>query len=291
LVRVVETATRDMPRQMIRAAHPDIAQRPNTRLRGSARPGWSAAAWRGVAAGYVGARNADAAQRPYTRLSGSAGPGWPGSGRWRRGWRRSPCAGSHEGCNDALQREEGCSGVVWDGLALGSKASPVPLRATTLYGAVWAGRAGKVRVGAGRHRGRRLRCAGSRERSNEALQREEGCEGLVWDGLVLGDDSLARAAARNDPLRGCVGRPAREGQGRRRIGCVVPVHVNAATRPYNVRKGAKASFGTGWCLGRLPRPYRCAQRPYTWLCGSAGPGSWGWRRTAWRAAVALCRFT
>ena len=43
-------------------------------------------------------------------------------------------------------------------------------------------------------------------------------------------------------------------------GRLVPVHKTAATMPYNVRKGAQASFGAGWCLGRLPPPCRCAPR-------------------------------
>ena len=76
--------------------------------------------------------------------------------------------------------------------------------------------------------------------------------------------------------------PHRDGGG----GRLVAVHVKAATMPYNLRNDAHVSFVTGWCLGRLPPSCRCAQRPYTRLCGSAGLG---WSDAAGRTSIALRR--
>ena len=90
-----------------RGADSDCAQRPYTRLHGSAGAGWSGAAWDSAAGGCGGARNANCAQRPYTRLCGPAGR----DGRGPRGTARQ-----------AVGRSAKCG-----------------LRATTLYGVCgWA---------------------------------------------------------------------------------------------------------------------------------------------------------
>ncbi len=74
-------------------------------------------------------------------------------------------------------------------------------------------------------------------------------------------------------------------------GRIVPVRGMAATMPYNVRTNAQASFAMGWLMGRLPRPCRCAQRPYTRLCEPARRGRSGSARNGVVGAVAAmsCR--
>ncbi len=187
--------------------------------------GWTGSMRNGIGGGHIGRVHGKAATMPYNVRKGAqtsfgiwladgttASPmplrattlyaalrpsraGMVGVGAGRRGWRWrgrrwSHRAGSREACNDALQREKGCAGIVCDGLAVGTTASPMPLCATTLYAAVRASRAGMVGVGAGRRgwrwRGRRWSHAGSREACNDAVQREKGCAGIVRDGFALG---------------------------------------------------------------------------------------------------------
>ena len=63
------------------ARNSQCAQRPYTRPCWSVGAGWLGFAPDGVAGGCGGARNSDWTQRPYTGMRGAAGPGWSGSVR------------------------------------------------------------------------------------------------------------------------------------------------------------------------------------------------------------------
>ena len=226
---------------------------------------WSGAAQDAVTGGGRRAWKADCTQRPYTRLRGSAGAGWSGAAR-------DDVAGGCGGGADSdcaqrpytrLRRSAGAgwSGAARDDVAGGgggvadSDCAQRPY--TRLRGSAGAGWSGALRYGVARG------CGGARIRTT-----------------------------RNDPIRGCVGRPGGlVGCRARRRGWRLwrGADSDCAQRPYTRLHG---SAGAGWsgaawdsaaggCGGA--RNANCAQRPYTRLCGPAGRDGRGPRGTARQA--------
>ncbi len=182
--------------------------------------------------------------------------------------------------NDALQREEDAQASLGTGWRL-TTASPVPPRATTLYGAVRVGRAGMV----GSH-AVWLVVAVAREAPmvrNEPIRGwvgrpERDARGPRWVARLVIVTEGETPMVRNDPMCGWVGRPERDARGPRWVARPVTVTVGETLmvrndpirgcvgRPERDARGPRGVAG-GRGGGRSADG---AQRPYTRLCGSAG---------------------